>query len=95
LRDDGDGVLHVAGEIDAATAPELRRRLGAAPVVSVLDMRDVTFLDSSGITALLLADDERDGAEHLTVRAPSVQVRRVLELTGLVERFGLDDTAGE
>jgi anti-anti-sigma factor len=58
----------------------------------VADMSEVTFMDSSGVRALLevhgvLADD---GAE-LTVRDPSPVVRELLTLVGLNEKFGLPE----
>ena len=45
-------------------------------------MRALTFIDSSGLLALLhTADRMRDG--HLVLRKPSEPVRRVLELVEL------------
>lgn len=56
---DGIHVLTVAGEIDYDTAPPLQHalrmsRLGTPPCV-VLDMRQVTFMDSAGINLLIAA----------------------------------------
>jgi anti-anti-sigma factor len=77
------------------TAPELeatlREHLAAGPVV--LDLRDVRFMDSSGVRVLdaLLRDGEERGWE-LTVR-PQLQrnVRRVLELTGMMAVLPLEE----
>jgi anti-sigma B factor antagonist len=85
-----DGVsLVVRGEIDMATAPQLRDALmelvdaGATRVT--LDCRRLDFLDSSGI-GVLIAVRKRLGDEgSLTLEAPQAHVRKVLELTGVSE----------
>ena len=52
---DGSATLTVAGEIDLATAPAFRRALDKAarthPAIDI-DLRDVTYLDSTGVDAL-------------------------------------------
>jgi anti-anti-sigma factor len=88
----GDGVivLIVQGEIDAASAPVL---ISAFDDLSLnepiqVDMSGVTFMDSSGLHALLtqsLRVRESDGSIH--VSNPSNAVHRVVELTGLDEFF--------
>jgi anti-sigma B factor antagonist len=84
---DDRAVIQVSGEIDLATCPQLRNVL--AELVDrgvrhlVIDLEQVSFLDSSGIGVLmgtLRRVRELDGSLRLT--APSAQVRRVLELTG-------------
>ncbi|MEW1648591.1 STAS domain-containing protein [Streptomyces sp. NPDC091219] len=55
---DGIRVITLTGEIDAETAPALHQALNAQAAPGprvVLDMRGVTFLDSSGINALINA----------------------------------------
>jgi len=89
----------IAGELDLATAGEflaaVRTALARGPVR--LDMREVSFLGSSGIQALdaLLRDVERDRSV-LTID-PVLQrgVRRVLELTGMMALLPLDDGSTE
>jgi anti-sigma B factor antagonist len=86
------GPVHVVtlhGEVDAYTAPTLREDLrglvedeGASVVV--IDLAAVTFLDSSGLGALVGALRrlrERDG--RLLVVQPRTAARRIFELTGL------------
>jgi anti-sigma B factor antagonist len=76
--------LHVEGELDCATAPELELRLralaGLGHPVSV-DLADVSFMDSSGLRLLLDArrQAELDG-RAFEVRRPSPAVRRVIDL---------------
>jgi anti-anti-sigma factor len=85
----GDRLLIVHGELDIATAPELTRllvrlRTHGHPVT--LDLAEVTFIDSTGLSALLDAhfESERNGWEF-SVRNPSAAVLRVVELAGMTE----------
>jgi anti-sigma B factor antagonist len=82
----------VRGEIDVATAPQLRELLheliqGGAQQI-VLDCRDLGFLDSSGI-GLLVAARKRLGDGELVVDSPPAHVRKVLELTGVAAALSL------
>ncbi|WP_290057657.1 STAS domain-containing protein [Amycolatopsis solani] len=64
-RVDGVTVLTMAGEIDLLTVPEFAATLATCtegPVV--LDLTAVTFLDSSGINAVLRASGEVESAGH-------------------------------
>ena len=77
----GDGVVVVAGELDAATAGRLARRLMAPPAVRVIDLSGVTFIDASALRVLV---DARDcAAKRCRLRAPSRPVVRLCEITGL------------
>ena len=91
----GDRAVIVArGEVDLATASVLRREMDAAldlPVTGLtVDLSYVTFLDSSGVHALVTS---RRNAEHRSInfRLESVprQARAVLEVCDLLEYFGL------
>jgi anti-anti-sigma factor len=78
--------LRLSGEIDMASAPALEEALLVAladgrPVT--IDMRDVTFIDSSGLKVIVATAAESTGHEPLTVKDPSPAVRRVLELFGM------------
>ena len=83
--DAADGVVLVAGELDAATGARLIRRLSARPRVRVLDLSAVTFIDASGLRILLRATDGA-ARRRLDLRAPSPSVVRLCELTGLTTR---------
>jgi anti-sigma B factor antagonist len=84
--------LVLAGELDLATAPELERMTelscadGAGELV--LDLSGLSFIDSTGLRAILMAREqcEEHGCElFLTPGPPAVQ--RLFELTGLLERL--------
>jgi anti-anti-sigma factor len=86
------GVVTGRGEIDLAAADDLRTAIDAALDVDrgrtvVVDLRDVTFIDSTGIKELLRPTV--DGFS-VALRQPSVAVRRVLELSGLVETVTIE-----
>jgi anti-sigma B factor antagonist len=91
----GRAVLSVAGELDLATAPDLRSEatvlLGAPDCGGLdLDLAALTFLDSSGIGALL---EIRAAAQSRSVDVRVVDVApgpaRILQIAGLSETFGL------
>jgi anti-anti-sigma factor len=89
IHDVGDGALRLLGEIDMDTAPTLRRRLEGDAVVTVLDLDDVTFIDSIGVSVLVWANRDR-AAGPLTLRSPSDAVLRMLELAGMSDLFRID-----
>ena len=85
-------LVTVAGELDVATSPRLRRRLDDAVDAGARDVRvDLTavgFMDSSGLGALMAVHHrlrERDGRITITGAAPPV--RKILEITALDEVF--------
>ena len=89
-------VLPLQGELDFSSATAALKRLFALDLRGgdqlVLDLRGVTFLDSTGIRLLLQAREHayRHGAGFLVVRGPA-HVMRVLELVGLDEQLALVD----
>lgn len=77
----------VYGELDIATAPELvdlLARLHHHGHAVTVDLAEVTFMDSTGLTTLMDAhlQSERDGWAF-TVKRPSPAVTRVFELAGV------------
>ena len=96
LRVDVDADADVArvgfdGELDLATvgiAEEAMRRTDGVGTV-VLDLRNLTFLDSSGLRLILMCA-EQESPRVFVVRGPA-QVSRVFELTGAGERLNLID----
>jgi anti-anti-sigma factor len=85
----------VAGEIDLATAAEVgaavRFALRDGPVV--LDLGEVTFMDSSGVRLIdaLLRDCAREGWELRFARTLTDQVTQVLELTEMMGELPFED----
>ena len=80
------------GELDMATIPQVEAKLVEARAEGhktlVLDLRNVTFMDSSGLRLMLVANAEArdDGYSFAIIDGPEV-VRQVLDVTGTSERF--------
>ncbi|MFG3283274.1 STAS domain-containing protein [Streptomyces sp. NPDC048111] len=84
---DGVRVVTLTGEIDYDSADVLRRALDTTgcPVSRVIaDLHQVTFLDSSGINALISAHHARtESGGRLQLAAPTETVLRTLQMVGL------------
>ena len=83
-------VVRVAGEVDIATAPRLAATLDAVvkadPTRVLVELDDVTFLDSSGIRALVLAQRRlEDVGAAFVIDGMSEAVKHVLEIAGVLE----------
>jgi anti-anti-sigma factor len=93
-------VVPLAGRIDAATAPAVNKAVRAAMADGVrqivVELREVTFLSSSGLRALLLLARElrREGGD-LVLCALQPQVAEVFHLTGFDQIFQLHHTREE
>jgi len=83
--------IAISGELDLASVDAVQTAVGDALQDGcgqlVLDLAGLTFMDSSGI-ALMLRTSKEVGS--MTVRNVTPIVRRVLEVTGLVDVLGLD-----
>lgn len=94
-------VVEVVGRIDSYTAPELKAQLTNAsttfPAQLVVDLKDVSFMDSSGLAALVVGMKQcRANGGDLYIAGPKQPVRMVLELTRLdkaIEIFPSDAEA--
>jgi anti-anti-sigma factor len=77
--------IRVAGELDIATAQQLEPALRAAEIRArrvVLDLRELTFMDSSGVHVIVDASNRarRTGRQLVLVRGPS-HIDRLFALT--------------
>jgi anti-sigma B factor antagonist len=86
---DGDTVwVRPQGELDLDTAPELEQELASVREDGgdrvVLDLRRLTFMDSTGLRLVIRWDTaaRQDGFEFAIVPGPDV-VQRVIRLTGM------------
>jgi len=96
-RDGGAGAawVHVFGELDIATAPQVERALAAASLdarLVVLDLRGLTFMDSAGMHAIVAAADLAwaEGRQFIAVRG-AAHVDRVFTLAGTHDRVEMFD----
>jgi anti-anti-sigma factor len=82
------------GEVDRDTAPQLRRELAEAVSQAgagrvEVELRHVTFMDSSGVGALLAGHRLAGSAgTRLRVRSPTPAVRTVLDITNVWQLLG-------
>ena len=82
-------VIPFAGDLDAHTAPMLQkavdRTLAAAPArVLIIDLSEVPFIDSSGLSVIVGAHKRlSDAGAGVRLVVGSPQVTKVLGLTGL------------
>jgi anti-sigma B factor antagonist len=93
---DGGHLVVASGELDIAATPRLSTVLAAATRPSgrmVLDLSDVTFIDSTALGTILKAATQLDdGGTLLAVVVPDGPVRRLFEMTNLTQRFRLFGT---
>ncbi|MFD6277896.1 STAS domain-containing protein [Streptomyces sp. NPDC060209] len=89
VRDAATGpVLEITGGLDHMTAPEIRRAvrhlaLGAGQLL-VLDLTDLEFCDSSGISALLTARNmATEQNADIALAAVPANIIRILRIVGL------------
>jgi anti-sigma B factor antagonist len=96
----GDGAAHVIaleGELDLAVADrvdeELTRALRGEAETVVLDLSELTFIDSTGIAMLVAATkrNAENGRRLRIKRSESAGVQRMVELTGLGDRLPFED----
>lgn len=81
------------GELDMASADRLRDAL--QPIVDAggnvtLDVADLTFIDSSGLRALILLSERMNGSGPLVLSEVPVGVRRLLDIVGLETLPGIE-----
>jgi anti-sigma B factor antagonist len=88
VSDQHSATLYVHGEVDLATAGELSRAgavvLNDGQRALIVDLRAVSFMDSTGLAALVtLSKHTAQAGGHLSIRDPSPRVCQVLRITGL------------
>jgi anti-sigma B factor antagonist len=94
-RDDTSVLVAVTGELDAYSTPSLEGLVGSLQaegcVNFTLDLSQTTFIDSSGLRALLALHTRlSEGATGgLALQSPSGPVTRLLTITGLTQHFRL------
>jgi anti-sigma B factor antagonist len=101
LRQESDRVVvTLAGELDMANAPLLAstiesEQLTGTPTV-VLDLQQLTFLDSTGLRIILAAREQCwRRSQEFAVTPGSPQVQRLLSVTGVGEHLRTLTSADE
>jgi anti-sigma B factor antagonist len=89
------GTFHLSGDIDLASAPRILEEIVAYARTDggddrlVIDCSALTFIDSTGLSALEAAS-KKTGRQLVLVDLPD-QCRRVFEITGLDQIFQISD----
>ncbi len=97
---DGHAVIRLKGELDIATADDLRDDLRKARESYgenvILDLTELEFMDSQGLSVIVGCHKAVTAAGgSLALVAPRPIVRRTLEITGLSGRLHLFDSVEE
>ncbi|WP_165975631.1 STAS domain-containing protein [Actinomadura rubrisoli] len=96
----GRTVVRLRGELDIACSDELRRQLRSARAEHgehvVLDLEDLEFMDSQGLSVIVGCYKAVTAAGgSLALAGPRPLVRRTLEITGLHRRIPVLPTLAE
>ena len=94
----GSLTAQLAGDLDVTTAASIEEQLieleSREPQWVILDLREVRFMDSTGLSLLINADRRgRKAGRRVTVICPGGPPRRILETTGLRSRLDVVDDA--
>ena len=96
VRDADTHTIVLRGEMDIANAADVEKELlrveATDATTIVLDLAELSFIDSTGIRLLLMADSRsRANGERLVLRRPPEGVLRVLRLAGVEDRLRFTD----
>ena len=99
-NDDQATVISISGELDLASSPaleeELERVAQSDAQLVVIDLRELEFMDSTGLSVLVRAHQRaEENGRRLGLVNGSQQVQRLLTLTGVAERLALADAPEE
>jgi anti-sigma B factor antagonist len=97
-RDGDAAVVVLAGEFDLATVESVREALTRAITEPrqrlIVDLSGVTFIDSSGLHAILETQKLcRDAGRTLTIRPGPPNVQQVFDLTNLLDYLPFQSSA--
>ena len=98
-RRDGALVVSLAGELDLYNAEEVRSGLLDAcagdPDLLVVDLEQVTFIDSTALGVLVDAHRRMGGRAKFRLAAPGLETKRALEVSGLDQHFSVHDSVAD
>lgn len=97
VSENGDAVVvRLAGELDLSNAPTVREALagalGRGSPRLVVDLSDVTFIDSTALGVLVEARRKLPNRDDFALAAPGLEARRALEVSGLDRVFAVHET---
>jgi anti-anti-sigma factor len=80
----------ISGELDMDSAPAIEQALRVDGERLTLDLEDLTFIDSSGLHALVTLSARLNGAAPLVLDNVPAGVQRVLDIVGLESLPGIE-----
>lgn len=96
-RIDGRVLVQLGGELDACTSPHLRSTLldlidGQGNLALVIDLGDLQFMDSTGLSVLVTAVlRSRAHGGDVVLRRPTPATKRLLQVAGMDRVFTISD----
>jgi anti-sigma B factor antagonist len=92
-------VVALAGELDLYNAEDVRAALleccSGEPERLVVDLAEVSFIDSTALGVLIEARSRLANHRALVLAAPGLETRRALEVSGLDRHFTVRDSTAE
>jgi anti-sigma B factor antagonist len=92
-RDGRNLIVRASGELDMASAEtfeeEVRRAIEGGASTMVLELEGVTFIDSTGLRALLVAAELSHSKGLRLLVHPSKEIRRLVEVSGVEDAVPL------
>jgi anti-anti-sigma factor len=94
VLDGGVRGLRLVGELDIGSVPVLLEAFSAGEGQAVLDVSELSFIDSSGIHALVDLAAQEDGNGPLILRGALPQIIRAFEIMKLGQNANLEIRSG-
>jgi anti-sigma B factor antagonist len=90
-------IVSISGELDLASSPaleeELERVAATDASLVIVDLRELEFMDSTGLSVLVRAHQRAaENSQRFGLVNGSQQVQRLLSLTGVADRLMLAET---
>jgi anti-sigma B factor antagonist len=94
----GSAIVVLSGDLDLATVPKLRERLAdlvdCDVIDLVIDIANLEFIDSSGISAIVMTlEHVRSRGGSLVLRNANPMAMKIFEITGLKEHLSVTGCA--
>jgi anti-sigma B factor antagonist len=97
VSDNGEAVVvRLTGELDLYNTPAVRKALLESverkPARLVVDLAEVTFIDSTALGALIEARSRLGSEDGFVLIAPGLEAKRALQISGLDRHFEIRET---
>ena len=99
-RTDDAAVVRVIGELDLATAPQLREVLadltGEGTIHVTVELSEMAFIDSTGVATLVSGLKRlHEAGGDMALESPKPSAMKVFEITGLTSVFTISEAASD